>query len=73
MLVNEEADQKGCIYNLCKNSGKVSKKEAAFYAGKVWSAKFFIETIPKRTKGKIEGLKSDTSPVLEIADKSFGE
>ena len=56
-----------------KNSGKNSKKEAAFYAGKVWSAKYFIGTTLKRTKGKFEELKSDISPVLEIADKSLAE
>ncbi|MBU2623078.1 MAG: acyl-CoA dehydrogenase [Proteobacteria bacterium] len=46
-------------------------KEAAFYAGKISSAKFYIGTILKRTIGKFEELKSDASPVMEIIDKSF--
>ncbi len=63
-------------YNSDKQKKKNSdsprlNKEEAFYTGKLLSSKFFIETILKRTIGKIEELKSDASPVMEITDKSF--
>jgi len=47
------------------------KKDGAFYYGKVTGAQFFIDTLLRRTKGKIEELKSDADPVINIFDKSF--
>ncbi|MCP4578507.1 MAG: hypothetical protein GY846_19710, partial [Deltaproteobacteria bacterium] len=47
------------------------KKDSAFYYGKVAGAQFFIDTLLRRTTGKIEELKSDAGPVINIFDKSF--
>jgi len=47
------------------------EKTGAFYYGKVSSAKFYIGTILKRTLGKLEELKSDADPVLNVFDDSF--
>jgi hypothetical protein len=52
-----------------KTKGK--KKNSAFYYGKVTGARFFIGTVLKRTLGKLEELKSDADPVVNIFDKSF--
>jgi len=50
---------------LCK------KKDGAFYYGKVACARFYIETLLKRTDGKISELRSDADPVVYMFDKSF--
>jgi hypothetical protein len=47
------------------------KKDGAFYYGKVIGARFFIDTLLKRTKGKFEELISDADPVINIFDKAF--
>ena len=50
----------------------LSKKKAdAFYYGKVCSAQFFIGTLLKRTRGKLEELKADADPVVDIFAKAF--
>jgi len=46
-------------------------KTGAFYYGKVLSAKYYIGTILKRTVGKLEELKADAAPVLDVFDESF--
>jgi hypothetical protein len=47
------------------------KKDGAFYYGKMLGARFFIDTLLKRTKGKFEELVSDADPVINIFDKAF--
>ena len=47
------------------------KKEGAFYYGKVAAALFFIETLLKRTDGKLEELMSDSDLVVKLPDKAF--
>jgi alkylation response protein AidB-like acyl-CoA dehydrogenase len=47
------------------------KKDGAFYYGKMLGARFFIDTLLKRTKGKFEELISDADPVINIFDKAF--
>ncbi|RJR27078.1 MAG: acyl-CoA dehydrogenase [Desulfobacteraceae bacterium] len=46
-------------------------KEAAFYHGKVLTARYYIGSVLKRSFGKIEQLRSDEFPVLNISDASF--
>ncbi|MBI5895355.1 MAG: acyl-CoA dehydrogenase C-terminal domain-containing protein, partial [Desulfobacterales bacterium] len=47
------------------------KKADAFYFGKVCSARFFITTLLKRTRGKLEELAAPADPVVEMFDKAF--
>ncbi|WP_319409452.1 acyl-CoA dehydrogenase [uncultured Desulfosarcina sp.] len=47
------------------------KKADAFYFGKVSSARFFIDTLLKTTRGKLEELTSLADPVVEMFDKAF--
>lgn len=47
------------------------KKEGAFYYGKVSSAKFFMDHILKKSRGKFEALESETESVVQIFDKAF--
>jgi alkylation response protein AidB-like acyl-CoA dehydrogenase len=50
----------------------ISKKKAdAFYYGKVCSAQYFIGTLLKRTRGKLEELMTDADPVVDIFAKAF--
>jgi hypothetical protein len=46
--------------------------EAAFYSGKIQSAKFFISAILPVTVGKIEAIKWDDISPWEIREQSFG-
>ncbi len=50
-----------------------NNKDAAFYSGKVHSAKFFITKVLQLQKAKIEGLLNDEAAALDIDDISFGE
>jgi alkylation response protein AidB-like acyl-CoA dehydrogenase len=52
-----------------KQGGK--KKDSAFYYGKVAAARFFINTLLKRTAGKLEELESDADPVINLFDKAL--
>ncbi len=42
------------------------KKAGAFYYGKVLSSRFYIDCMLKRTLGKLEELKADPAPVLQV-------
>jgi len=46
-------------------------KNASFYYGKVMGSRFYIGTLLKTTFGKMERLKSDEEPVMEMFEKSF--
>jgi alkylation response protein AidB-like acyl-CoA dehydrogenase len=45
--------------------------EAAFYAGKLKAAGYFLGNLLARTSGKISSLKTEEDGYLEIADESF--
>ncbi len=45
--------------------------EAAFYAGKLSAAGYFLGNLLARTSGKIDALKTEEDGYLEIADESF--
>jgi alkylation response protein AidB-like acyl-CoA dehydrogenase len=45
--------------------------DAAFYAGKIASAKFFVTEIIPTIKGRCESIKAADKIALEIADESF--
>lgn len=50
------------------------KKDAAFYFGKVLSARFYIDTLLPRTMGKLDGLAKvpeNNEPVLKISERMF--
>ncbi len=51
----------------------LSNKDAAFYSGKVHSAKFFITKVLPLVDGKVKTIRSEEFDALEIADISFGE
>ena len=46
-------------------------KDAAFYAGKVMSAKFFIKNVLPEVDAAVKGIKSEDLSIVEIADESF--
>ncbi len=48
-------------------------KEAAFYSGKVHSARFFIAKILPLQEAKVKSIMDDDYAALEIEDVSFGE
>ena len=51
---------------------KAAKKDAAFYAGQLKSAEYFIQSILPITNGRMDAIKADCSAVVDIADASFG-
>ncbi len=55
------------------NSYLMKNKDAAYYSGKVHSAKFFITKILPLVDGKVKSIMNDEYDALEIADISFGE
>ncbi len=46
-------------------------KSSAFYYGKVLSAQFYIGTLLKRTVGKLNELKADSAPVIDMFAEAF--
>ncbi|MBL7226144.1 MAG: acyl-CoA dehydrogenase C-terminal domain-containing protein [Desulfobacteraceae bacterium] len=46
-------------------------REAAFYAGKISSAKYFIKNILPEVGAAAKAIKSKDMSVMEIAEKSF--
>jgi hypothetical protein len=46
-------------------------KEAAYYNGKVLSSRFYIESMLTKTLGKVEALRSDAAPVVDMFEESF--
>ena len=48
-------------------------KEAAFYSGKVHSARFFITKVLPLQAAKVKSIMDDDFAALEIDDVSFGE
>jgi len=48
-------------------------KDAAFYAGKVYSARFFISKVLPLVESKMKSIKDEDYSALEIEDLSFGE
>ncbi len=47
-------------------------KDAAFYAGQMASARFFIQTLLPSTLGKMQAIMDGSTCVEEMADASFG-
>ena len=45
--------------------------EAAFYSGKVMSARFFVNNLLPRAYSNIEGIMSGDRSALEIAEEAF--
>ena len=50
----------------------LKNKDAAFYAGQIESAKFFIHTLLPSTYGKMDAILEGDSSVEDILDVSFG-
>ncbi len=48
-----------------------SNKDAAFYAGKVTAAKYFIKHILPEIDAVVKAVKSDDLSIMEIAEESF--
>jgi alkylation response protein AidB-like acyl-CoA dehydrogenase len=61
----EESDPKGRADLIDKNS------EAAFYAGKLTSAKFFVRTVLPEVESALKGIKSGDISVMEITEAGF--
>ncbi|ABW67968.1 acyl-CoA dehydrogenase [Desulfosudis oleivorans] len=52
-------------------SGNAKKKDEAFYQGQVKTAQFFIQTLLPMAMGKMDGVKTFTSAVMEIPEDGF--
>ncbi|MDY6831778.1 MAG: acyl-CoA dehydrogenase [Thermodesulfobacteriota bacterium] len=52
-------------------SGNAKKKDEAFYQGQVKTAQFFIQTLLPTAMGKMDGVKTFTSSVMEIPEDGF--
>lgn len=50
----------------------MNNRRAAFYDGKVASARFFANTVLSLAEGKAKAITSGESSALDIADESFG-
>jgi hypothetical protein len=46
-------------------------KDAAFYAGKVYSARYFIKNILPEAQAAAKAIKSKDMSVMDIAEESF--
>ena len=46
-------------------------KDAAFYDGKVKSAKYFIKNVLPEVDSTVKAIKSEDLSIMEIADESF--
>lgn len=54
-------------------NGKILKdKDAAFYAGQVKSAEYFIQAILPITIGRMNAIEANSKAVVDILDPSFG-
>ena len=47
-------------------------KETAFYAGKIFSARYFIKNILPEAKAAARAIKSKDLSVMEIPEEGFG-
>jgi len=47
-------------------------KDAAFYAGKIAGARYFIKHVLPEIDGTIKAIKSEDMSIMEIAEESFG-
>jgi hypothetical protein len=61
---------------LCPDAAKLSEvvksdKDAAFYAGKVTAAQYFIKHILPEIDAVVKAVKSDDMSIMEIAEESF--
>jgi hypothetical protein len=52
-------------------SGKVKKKDEAFYEGQIITAKFYIESILPTAMGKINAVKATTGAVMAMPEAAF--
>jgi len=50
----------------------LKNKDAAFYAGQIESARFFIHTLLPEAYGKMDAILEGNSCVEDILDVSFG-
>jgi len=61
---------------ICPDAAKLSEvvksdKDAAFYAGKVTAAQYFIKHILPEIDAVVKAVKSDDMSIMEIAEESF--
>jgi hypothetical protein len=60
------ADEEAILSKVAKN------KDAAFYAGQLKSAEFFISAMLPVTMGKMNAIVAPTPAAIDIHEKSFG-
>ncbi|MFH1623978.1 MAG: acyl-CoA dehydrogenase [Pseudomonadota bacterium] len=46
-------------------------RDAAFYSGKIATAKFYVNTVLRTVRGKVKAIMSGDKTVIEIAEESF--
>ncbi len=51
----------------------LENREAAFYSGKIHSARFFISKVLPVQEGKVASIKDDDFAALQIEESAFGE
>jgi hypothetical protein len=67
LMQNEDAIDNGTV-----KAKLPGNKDAAYYAGQIASARFFINTLLPGTHGKMDAIYEGDSSVEDIADASFG-
>lgn len=55
-----------------KSGDPQKEKDAAFFAGQIYSARFFIFSLLPATLGKMEAILAGGTSLEEIPDSSFG-
>ncbi|MBN2297079.1 MAG: acyl-CoA dehydrogenase C-terminal domain-containing protein, partial [Deltaproteobacteria bacterium] len=48
-----------------------NNKDAAFYSGKVYSARFFVKNVLPEVDAAVVAIKNEDMSILEIAEESF--
>ncbi len=61
-----DASDKAALAELIKNN-----KDAAFYSGKVYSARFFAKNVLPEVDAAVVAIKNEDMSILEIAEESF--
>jgi len=48
-----------------------NNKDAAFYEGKLYSARYFIKNVLPEVRGYVNAIKSEDMSIIQIAEESF--
>jgi len=61
-----DTNNKQAVAQLCKDN-----KDAAFYSGKIYSARFFVKNVLPEVNAIAESIKTEDMSILDIPEESF--